>query len=153
MDWVAILSTDFLPYEHFSMMCMFIHIQILKENFAGFSRTRPLCIGVEILSDLISHGPAYPVQRCKNIPTCQRLSRKLVMSRFCVFWVEFFGTFWNFMLLFCIFCTIWVFGAFYAVLSQVIIVVIFALFGVKYFWLKPCLCKKNSFSMSDPVYH
>ena len=43
------------------------------------------------------------------------------------------------------FGTIRVFWAFYAVFSQVRFVVIYAVFGVKYFWLKPCLCKKIVF--------
>ena len=47
------------------------------------------------------------------------------------FSVAFFGTFWN--LMFVIFCTIWVFWAFDTVLSQIIFVVIYALFRVKYF--------------------
>ena len=55
------------------------------------------------------------------------------------------GTFWNFMLLFGIFCTIWVFWAFYAVLLRIWFVVIYALFRVKLFWLKPCLRKKVVF--------
>ena len=43
-----------------------------------------------------------------------------------------------------LFGTIWVFWAFYAVLWQIWSVVIYSLFRVKYFWLKPCLCKKKS---------
>ena len=46
------------------------------------------------------------------------------------------------MLLFGICCNIWVFLAFYAVLSQIRFVVIYALFRVKLFWLEPYLCKK-----------
>ena len=66
--------------------------------------------------------------------------QKWVMSQF--------RTFWNFMFLF-FFFTIWVFWAFYAVLSRIIFVVIYALCRVKYFWLKPCLCKRKlSFYMS-----
>ena len=41
------------------------------------------------------------------------------------------------------FCTIWVFWAFYAVLSQIKFVVIHALFWVNLFWLKLCSCKKS----------
>ena len=60
------------------------------------------------------------------------------------FLVAFLGTFWNFLLLFCIFFyTIWVFLTFCTVLSRIRFVVIYALFRVKSFWLKPCLCKKN----------
>ena len=81
------------------------------------------------------------------------------MSQFCVFgWhflahfgalcfffafflhiLEFNDTFWHF------FCTIWVFLAIYTVLSWIRFVVIYALFWVKLFWLKPCLCKKVVF--------
>ena len=56
--------------------------------------------------------------------------------------------FFLFMLLFCIFCTIWVFWAFYAVLSPIRYVVIYSLFWVNIFWLKPCSCKKLSFCIS-----
>ena len=60
--------------------------------------------------------------------------------------IAFFGTFWNFIFLFVFFCTIWVFfWAFYAVLLQIRFVVIYALFWVKLFWLKPCSCKKVVF--------
>ena len=61
------------------------------------------------------------------------------------FFVSFFGTFWNLMLLFCFFGTIWVFWAFCAVLLQIRLVVIYAIFWVKLFWLKPCSCKKVVF--------
>ena len=61
------------------------------------------------------------------------------------FLMAFLGTFWNCMLLVGIFWTIWVFWAFYTVLLQIRFVVIYALFRVKYFWLKPCLCKKIVF--------
>ena len=49
------------------------------------------------------------------------------------------------MLLFGIFCTIWVFWAFYAALLRIRFVVIYALFRVKYVLLKTCLCKKIVF--------
>ena len=97
--------------------------------------------------------PAY-LQRCKNIRTCKQclckkvpisgkmfakmyavLSIKGVMSQFWTFWWHFFGTFFNFMLLFGIFGTIWVFWPF----MQIRFVIIYALFRVKLFWLKPCL--------------
>ena len=68
------------------------------------------------------------------------LSRKLIMSQFCAFWWHFLANFLTLCYVLSFFCTIWVFWAFYAVLSQVILVVIYALFWVKYFWLKPCLC-------------
>ena len=71
------------------------------------------------------------------------------MLRFCAFgsilWhiLELYVTFWLF------FCTIWVFWAFFPVLSWIRFVVIYALFRVKLFWLKPCLCKKKrSFCIS-----
>ena len=64
------------------------------------------------------------------------------------FLVAFFGPFLNFMLLLGIFCNIWVFWALFAVLLQIRFVIIYALFWVKYIWLKPCLCKdKLSFSL------
>ena len=40
---------------------------------------------------------------------------------------------------------IWLFWAFYAVLSQIRFVVIYRVFWVKLFCLKPCLCKKVVF--------
>ena len=62
------------------------------------------------------------------------------------FLLAFFGTLQNFMLLFGIFLnTIWFFLTFYAVLSQIRFVIVYALFRVKYFWLKTCLCKKIVF--------
>ena len=61
------------------------------------------------------------------------------------FLVAFFWTFWNFMLLVGIFWTIWVLWAFYADLLQIRFVVIYPLLRVKYFRLKPCLCKKKLF--------
>ena len=66
------------------------------------------------------------------------------MAPFRVFWWHFWHilelhvTFWHF------FCTSWIFWAFYAVFSRNRFVVIYALLQVKYFWLKPCLCKKKS---------
>ena len=55
-----------------------------------------------------------------------------------IFWhiLKLYVTFWLF------FCTIW---AFYAVLSRIRFVVIYAIFWVKYLWLKPCLCKQIVF--------
>ena len=103
-------------------------------------------------------------QRCKDVQMCKQCSckinpisskifakfypvwsRKWEMSQFCAFWWYFlahFGTLCNFL---AFFCTIWVFWAFYPVLSQIWFVVIYALFWVKLFWLKPCLCKKVVF--------
>ena len=101
-------------------------------------------------------------QSCKNVQRCKQclckknpilgkifakcyavLSRKWVMSRFRAFWWHFFAHFGTLCYFLAFFCTIWVFLAFYAVLSQIRFVVIYALVRVKYFWLKPCLCKKN----------
>ena len=71
---------------------------------------------------------------------------KWVMAQFCVLCGILFCMFWNFMLLFGNFSpTIWVFWAFYAVLLRTRFVVIYALFLVKYFWLKPCLWTKIVF--------
>ena len=62
------------------------------------------------------------------------------------FFVEFVGTFWNFMLLFGFFSlTIRVIWAFYAVLLRIRYVLIYALFWVKLLWLKPCPCTKIVF--------
>ena len=44
-----------------------------------------------------------------------------------------------------LFCTLCVSLAFHVVLFLIRFVVIYALFLVKYFWLKPCLCKKVVF--------
>ena len=70
------------------------------------------------------------------------LSRKWVCRDFTLFGgifqhiLELYCTFWHFC------CTIWVFWAFYADLSRIRFVVIYALFLVKLFLLKPCSCKK-----------
>ena len=100
------------------------------------------------------------VQRCKIVRTCEQYSCKnfpssgKILAKFyanvsyvaiSLFLVAFFGTFWNFMLLFGFFLTIWVFWAFYAVLLQITFVVIYALFREKLFWLKPCSCKRVVF--------
>ena len=61
----------------------------------------------------------------------------LQFCSFCWHFLAHLGTlcyFWHF-------GTIWVFWAFYAVLSLIRFVVNYALFRVKYFWLKLCLCK------------
>ena len=90
-------------------------------------------------------------QRCKNVPTCQQclckknlvLLRKLVMLRFCAFcwhfWhiLELHVTFWHF------FCTIWVFLGLLHCFVAIQICHNLRTFLVKYFWLKPCLCKKK----------
>ena len=93
----------------------------------------------------------------KNVPMCQQCRCKKILSRvkslqeitlfcqesrkccdFALFGGIFYNTSWNFMLSFGIFCTIWVFWVFYAVLLQ-----------TRLFWLKQCLCKKMSLSMSE----
>ena len=78
------------------------------------------------------------------------LSRKWVMSRFCTFWWHFlvhFGSLCYFFLAFC--CTIWVFRAFKAVLSQIRFVVIYTLFWINYFDSNlACVKKKLSFCIS-----
>ena len=65
------------------------------------------------------------------------------------FFLVHFGTLCNFL---AFFCTIWVFWAFYTVLSRIRFVVIYALFRVNLFWIKPCLCKKVVFFHLWPSY-
>ena len=79
------------------------------------------------------------------------LSRKWVMLRFRAFWWHFLTHFGTLCYFLAFFGTIWVFWAFYAVLLRIRFIVIYALFWVKYFWLKPCLCKKIVFLHLCPV--
>ena len=74
------------------------------------------------------------------------LSQKQVMSQFFVsFFLAYFGNLCYFL---ANFLTVWFFWAFYDVLSQIRLVVIYSLFWVKLFWLKPGSCKKLSVCIS-----
>ena len=73
------------------------------------------------------------------------LSVKSVMAQFCIFWWHFIAHFGTLCYFFGIFCSILVLLVFYAVLLQIRFVVIYALFQLKYFLLKPCQCKKKFF--------
>ena len=94
-------------------------------------------------------------QRCKNVPTCQQCWCKKILVRvkswqnFTLFCREFEylhnfalfgGIFWHILELYVTLCVFW---AFYAVLLRIKFVIIYAVFRVKYFWLKPCVCKKR----------
>ena len=73
------------------------------------------------------------------------IAGKWVMMPFCAFWWHFLapvGTLCYFLAFFCIISVFW---AFYSVLSWTRFVVIYALLWVKYFWLKPWVCKKVVF--------
>ena len=73
-----------------------------------------------------------------------------VVSQFCAFWCHFLAHFGTSCYFFKIFFALFGLLVFYAVLSKIRFVIIYALFRVKLFWLKPCRCKKEfSFSISD----
>ena len=72
---------------------------------------------------------------------CRELSNVAIL----LFLVAFLAHFKTLCYFLAFFCTILVFWAFYAILSQIRFVVIYGLFRVKLFWLKPCSCKKVVF--------
>ena len=65
-----------------------------------------------------------------------------VLPTKCAFWCNFFEHFGILCYFLAFIGTIWVFWAFHTVLSQIRFVVNYALFQVKYFWLKPFLSQK-----------
>ena len=99
---------------------------------------------------LLTGCPTCRRQICKNIQTCEQclckknpilgkifanfyavLSRKWVISRIRAFWWHFLAHFGSLCYFLALFCTIWLFWAFYAVLSQSRFVIIYSLFLVK----------------------
>ena len=75
------------------------------------------------------------------------------MSQLRAFGGFFFAHFGTLCYFLAFYCPIWVFRAFYAVLLRFKFVVIYALFRVKLFWLKPWSCKKLSFCIPDSGSH